>query len=358
MKNQFKKITIIGNGKVCLRLVLYLLSSGVSPDCITVIIRPDSSTNRKELEEFQITLHSHHETLSEADLVVLAVRPVDAPELLQQLQKVTFKDGAALLSLVSDLSIEKIFTALQWEQKKKALIARGTLNTNIDLGCGVIAITASNEVWPLLETLFANAGAVIRMTGQQLKKMVAGIGSMNALDLLFIFRLAVQHQKKTGATERKAVMYAYKKVLAYIQSITLNQATISTNSISYGTGNLIAKGATGKELNLAKNLVHQWILAKIQCYQVLGFSQVDAIKLAATTLKSAAQVLEAIQAESFEAIENRINTVLTKKGCTRDGFEELKATPDIQDMLKKLQTILLRIYDTSKKLLPKVTITA
>jgi pyrroline-5-carboxylate reductase len=343
--------TIIGNGKVSLRFVLGLLRSGVSRHFITVITRPGSLTHRDDFTQLGVTITDDISKAAEAEILTLAVRPVDAPELLSALSALSFPESAVLLSTISDVSIEYIHSVTKIPRKR---IARATLNTNVDQCCGIIAITADTDVWNILQPILKGLGTVIRMKGQNLKKMVAGIGSFNAIALLYLLRRA-EKMYASGMTEQQSVIASYTQALDYVESTgLLGSSSFRTKFFSFLKSVQLFQT---KEVNAVRTEIESWIHAQVSCYRVLGISEKQSLLIALETLKSAAQILQRSNATTFAAIVKRINTVLTQKGCTRDGYEELKAMPTIQMMGQQLQRVVLSIYEASKNLLPKEALT-
>lgn len=178
-------LSFIGAGRMCEALVKGIIGSfALAPSDMWVFdIKPDRSTELKSLYGVNISA-SVLEAVKIADVVILAVKPQDAKDVLSEIKGEIVGDKI-LLSIVAGLKIKAIAKALNKEGK----IVRVMPNNPSLVGKGVSAISFGPEVDEslrlLIEKIFLGVGDVVVVEESLMDGVTALSGSGPAYFYLF-----------------------------------------------------------------------------------------------------------------------------------------------------------------------------
>ena len=135
------KIAFIGGGNMGEAMLAAVLTRALAqPESISV-----SDVSHKRLEhlkkQYSVTVTpDNHEAVSGKDIIILAVKPQNLPELLKEL-KGEIKSGQLVLSIIAGAKISTIFLGLNHNA-----VVRAMPNTPAQIGEGMSVWTATSDV--------------------------------------------------------------------------------------------------------------------------------------------------------------------------------------------------------------------
>ena len=119
-----------------------------------------------------------------ADIIVLAVKPQNYPDVLAQMRGTSF-DGKIIISIAAGISTAYIESKLG-----DCAVVRTMPNTPLLIGKGVTALcrnaSVSDDDFSLIEQVFASSGTTIRLEERDMNKICAATGSSPAYIFLMI----------------------------------------------------------------------------------------------------------------------------------------------------------------------------
>ncbi|MEG0385106.1 MAG: pyrroline-5-carboxylate reductase [Solibacillus sp.] len=171
-----KKIIFIGAGSMAEALIHgWVENKVVNPSAIYVSNRSNKDRLQQLVTNYGIKQLSTYEELSDADLIILAMKPKDAKEAMNKLQPFISSD-AAILSVLAGISIETIEQHLG-----QRAIARVMPNTSATIGMSASGIAfntlVSDKQRDLYRQLLEAVGIVIEVAEDKLHAVTALSGS-------------------------------------------------------------------------------------------------------------------------------------------------------------------------------------
>jgi pyrroline-5-carboxylate reductase len=170
------KLAVIGSGMMGSALVRGLLAAGWSPGDV---VMTDSVDERVEAARAELGVQAtsdNQEAASGADGVLLAVKPQDAPGVLDVL-RAALGPGTGVLSICAGLRTETIEGALDGEPS----VVRAMPNTPARVGKGVTALSEGRFCTPatrkLAADIFGVVGPVVWVDEKHLDAVTALSGS-------------------------------------------------------------------------------------------------------------------------------------------------------------------------------------
>ena len=137
-QSESARVAFIGGGNMARALIAGLIRQGVAADCIRVG-EPDPDTRLRLQRDFQITVTADNgEAARGADLLVLAVKPQQAAEVLLALHSALLTERPLLLSIAAGLRL----TDLARVCPPGTVIVRAMPNRPALVGDGVTALYA------------------------------------------------------------------------------------------------------------------------------------------------------------------------------------------------------------------------
>ncbi len=178
-----QRIGTIGAGNMAEAILRGLLNAGMSAD---QLIASDTSDERREYIEYELGIRTtahNHEVAANAELVVLAIKPIHLAEACAGLPD---RDGPLYLSIVAGCRLESLHAALGAD----ARVARAMPNTPALIGSGITALADDGGLGDtdlaLAEATLAAVGSVVRLPEQALDAVTGLSGSGPAYVYLFI----------------------------------------------------------------------------------------------------------------------------------------------------------------------------
>lgn len=178
------KVTVIGAGNMGGPVAKAFLASGLPGDNLTIVnSSPDSS--ERAAKELGGRAGERDQAVSEADVVVLGVKPYQIVDLAGEIAD-RLKDDAIVISLAAGITLEATEQALPAGQP----VVRAMPNTPISVGEGAVGLmrgsSVSDEQYALVHALFARAGVVEDITEQQVHAFIGAAGSLSAFTFSLI----------------------------------------------------------------------------------------------------------------------------------------------------------------------------
>lgn len=171
-----KKIVFIGAGSMAEALIRGWISQNVVPSDHIYVMNHSNTERLHELNEmYKVQIVECKEQLSDADLLVLAMKPKDLHNALSSIKQYVNKN-TAILSVVAGISISTIEQIVG-----KRPIARSMPNTSATIGMAASGITFNEQVTPSQKQLYLQmlkaVGIVIEVEEDQLHAITALSGS-------------------------------------------------------------------------------------------------------------------------------------------------------------------------------------
>ncbi len=206
-----KKLGFLGIGNMGSALVKGLLKAGIPPSHIRA---SDLDAKKRDSiqKEFQIMTGDNNEAVTIwADIIVLAVKPVHLPELLENISKHFHKDKL-LISIAAGVTTQKIISMLNSEVK----IVRAMPNTPVDVAAGAIAIcmgeTSTQKDMKMAEELFKTVGTTIEVE-EYLMDAVTGLSGSGPAYFAMMIEAMTDAGVMQGLTRETATMLSVRTML-------------------------------------------------------------------------------------------------------------------------------------------------
>jgi len=224
------RVALIGAGNMGGPVGLTMLEAGVRPENLRVANSNAESSERAASALGATAATSRAEAVSEADAVVLGVKPYQVLDLLAELRG-DLPSGVLVLSLAAGATLSRMRHTLG----AGAAVMRAMPNTPISVGEGAVGLMGGADVDPshhrLAHALFSKAGVAVDITEDQVHAFIGAAGSLSA----FVFLLI-------EAMTDEAVRLGLKRDLAaaLVQQTVRGAATMLTEE---GTHPAVAKNA-------------------------------------------------------------------------------------------------------------------
>lgn len=198
-----KRIAVLGAGNIGFPIAEGIQASEITNQKV-IITRKKATFSKKEKDKFKC-LKDNQEAVSYSNIVVLAVQPKQADEVLSEI-KDFLSEKHLLISVVSGLGIEQIENLLQ----KKIPVARAMPNTAIRVCQSMTCLAFSDEGkkhQELVEDIFNRVGTSLLIPENLFTAATVLCGSGSALGLKYIrgyMQACIQH----GFNEFEALMIA------------------------------------------------------------------------------------------------------------------------------------------------------
>ena len=189
-----KNILFIGAGEMAEAMISGMLQcDSFAEESITVVNRSNSERLRYVKARYNVqTEHLQNIDLDGFDVIILAVKPKDAHEVIQFMQKET-KPNQLILSVVAGISL----TYLERHLPNQQQVMRVMPNTSISIGESAIGVTygssVSSENREFTKKWLASFGSVFVIAEEQMDLFTAVAGSGPAYMYYFM-----QHMEQVG----------------------------------------------------------------------------------------------------------------------------------------------------------------
>jgi pyrroline-5-carboxylate reductase len=339
MKNQNKKIAFVGNGKLTKAFVKGFLHGGVSSDEILVVGRENS-----DLSEFQnlgVKTSRNIASITDYHLIMLTVTPKGIVEQLERMKTVFngihpqknpdsyFGVYPLVLSMSSGTNIQKFSKILDLHP---GCILKGTTNTNVEYGKGIIRIAGIHNGVNMgkFDSLFKVSrifndwlSVTYLVSSKEVDRSITTVGSMNAVDARAL-EIMIRNEIDANATvtkERLLVEFDIMKI-----------ALLNTDQYD--------------ELNYS--VFKHYIRNKREVLEMLGYTKDKAKILADVTMRSTLESLMEVENFSENSFGEFIQKVATKGGCTERGINNMNSIEDLTNK-DRLWHVIKPIFRKTKK---------
>jgi pyrroline-5-carboxylate reductase len=207
-----KKLGIIGLGRMGRCLVGGLLESkAFQKSDILFTTRHTETTEAVKRDLGLRAMKNNSEVVSEADIVVLAVKPQNTREVLKEISK-SIKPTTILISIVASISTDDISESLG----KDIPVLRAMPNTPSFVRCGITAVClgkhAKESHWEIAETIFKPLGTWVKADEKNMDA-VTGLSGCGPAYVYVILESLTEAGIKVGLPRDLATQLAAHTVL-------------------------------------------------------------------------------------------------------------------------------------------------
>lgn len=171
------RVAVIGAGNMGGPVARTVLAAGVSPQSLA-IANSTAASSERAAQELGARAATREQALTDADVVVLGVKPHHILELLAE-SRTQIPADAAVISLAAGITLEQIEKALPAGQP----VLRAMPNTPVSVGEGAVGLMRGHHVddrtHALAHALFARAGVAVDITEDQVHAFIGAAGSLS-----------------------------------------------------------------------------------------------------------------------------------------------------------------------------------
>lgn len=227
-----KCIGFIGVGVMGSSIIKSLLSHSLKSDQICIA---DKSQEKVELlkNHHQVKAMSISEIGQSCDVIILAVKPQDLPDVLNEL-KLTIKEQTLVISIAAGKTIKFIENQLP----PSTPVVRVMPNTPAQIGKGISAIATGSKVsrdaLEIATALFSTTGEVVVLTEDKIDAVTSLSGSGPAYFFYFVEAM-IKAGVELGLTSEIATKLAIETIsgsAAMLKESNLDAATLRKNVTS------------------------------------------------------------------------------------------------------------------------------
>ena len=218
------KISIIGGGNMGGAIAKGLISSNyIAPENITIINKTDNNTG--SLKSFNPKLNvvaSQYNSLHDADIVIIAVKPWFVEEVLRTHRESMTSDNQILVSVAATISIDQL---REWTTPCKPIF-RVIPNTAIAVSQSMtfaVPHNATPEQVQLVTDIFEKVGKVAIIE----EKLVSAVTSLSSCGIAFAFRYiraAMEGGVEMGIYPNQSRDYVLQTLRGAIELIEANNS--------------------------------------------------------------------------------------------------------------------------------------
>jgi pyrroline-5-carboxylate reductase len=197
------KITIVGCGNMGLVYARAFLKYNIVTKESLLLVEKNE-VRKEELKKLDIgrVVVPDDNTISESDVIILAVKPQDFSELAGQLKKV-LNGRTVLLSIMAGVTIKKLEEVL-----KHKIIIRAMPNSPVEIGLGVTAYSSSaglsHDVVKKAENLLSTTGRSIYFENEEMLDAVTAISGSGPAYFFYFVKTLIEAAKQMGMDEGTA----------------------------------------------------------------------------------------------------------------------------------------------------------
>lgn len=208
------KLGFIGAGNMARAIINGLIAEQkISGEDVYIHSAHKSSYESYAKEKGLNPCESNSDVVKNAKIVFLAVKPIVAKDVLEEVSTEFERKNPVLVSMVTGVSIAELADALHFPAAK---IIRIMPNVNVEIGEGMTALKAGEKVteteFSEVTDLFDSIGKTTEMEEKDFSTFVALAGSSPAYVYLFIDAMS-RSGVKYGLSKRQATEIAAQAVL-------------------------------------------------------------------------------------------------------------------------------------------------
>ena len=180
-----RKIAVIGVGNMAKAIINGMLAADINVDSFLLYDKnPDACKDYENTPRFTM-VDSIASAVSDADCVLLSVKPQNYPEVLQIISTLPSCSDKLYISIAAGITSQSVSTALGG-----AVTIRVLPNLPMTIGKGVSAIcsnkAASVEDFAFVESIFASAGSTVTIDESEMNRIIGVTSSSPAYVFKFI----------------------------------------------------------------------------------------------------------------------------------------------------------------------------
>ena len=209
-------ILIIGGGNMGMTYAQSFIHSHiVNHDQLNILEK--SLKKAEELRKLNVgTIHGEPDDyVAKADLIILAVKPQDSPNLFQSIDKY-IDEQQVLLSIMAGVKMETITNALG---NKK--IIRAMPNLPAQIGDGMTVFTTSNDVTRIelvtVQNLLNSTGKTIYVDNEALIDAATAISGSGPAYVFYYMQTLISAAQKMGFSQSESELMAYQTFRGAVQ---------------------------------------------------------------------------------------------------------------------------------------------
>jgi pyrroline-5-carboxylate reductase len=206
------KVTIAGCGNMGLIYARSFLKYNiVSREELTLIEKNEK--RKEELKKLGIgnVVVPDDLAIRQSEVIIIAVKPQDFPELVAQLQNVLSKD-AIIISIMAGVNISSLTKKLSHGH-----IVRAMPNSPVELGMGITAYSHSPDMNPAqvrkAENLLSTTGRILYLENENLMDAVTAVSGSGPAYFFYFVQQLVEAGKKMGFDESTASLLVKQTML-------------------------------------------------------------------------------------------------------------------------------------------------
>lgn len=214
------RITIIGGGNLGTAIAEGILHSNFTVAEHIIVTKRNALKRPSTLPENIICTNNNITAVSNADIVILAVKPFQASQVLQEI-KAELNEDKILLSVVTGVSLEEINSVIS----KKITIFRAMPNTAIAIKESMTCVSytnASENSIKIIEALFSSLGKVA-FIDDSLMDASTVLGACGTAFALRFIRANIQGGIEIGFDAKTASLIAAQTVKGAADLLLKNQ---------------------------------------------------------------------------------------------------------------------------------------
>jgi pyrroline-5-carboxylate reductase len=198
-------ILIIGGGNMGLTYAKAFINSHVVTAEHLMILEQPNSEKINELKSLNLaTIITDYKLIAKAELIILAVKPQDAPGLFKQIEGFIEADQV-VLSIMAGITINTIQKALKIEK-----IIRAMPNLPAQIGHGMTAFTCTDAISRLeeqwVQNLLQTTGKTLNVPNEILIDAVTAISGSGPAYIYYFMDAMIQSAIKMGIKSVEAEM--------------------------------------------------------------------------------------------------------------------------------------------------------
>jgi pyrroline-5-carboxylate reductase len=179
------KLAVIGVGNMAKAIIAGIASSKLPvSEFLLYDKNPEAFSNLPICEGFRRT-DSISDAITEADCVLLSVKPQNYPEVLSEIAELDGHSKKLYISIAAGITSDSVSEALDG-----AVVIRVLPNIPMTIGCGVSAIcrnsAASEESFSFVTDIFASAGSTLIIDECEMNRIIGVTSSSPAYVFKFI----------------------------------------------------------------------------------------------------------------------------------------------------------------------------
>ena len=222
-----KNITFIGAGNMARALMVGLLSMGYAPDKLTA-----SNPRIEELQAFQQQfgihlLEDNCEAASNADIVVLAVKPKVLPQVCEELKETLIKNKSLVISIAAGIPAP---TLSEWLDPSLAIV-RAMPNTPVAVSAGATGLFANDQVSEeqknMAEALFRAVGVTVWADAEKEMDLITAVSGSGPAYYFLVMEAMQEAAQRMGLREESARLLSLQTVLGAARMAMESQHDVS-----------------------------------------------------------------------------------------------------------------------------------